>query len=285
MMKHKTLLPLLSFFIVAFAFVAKADDKVVMTIDGRDIGSSEFLYLYTKNAGEEMVKQSPREYAALFAVFKMKVMEAEACGIDTLPEFRSEYESYVDAIDPDDLLLRQEYREGMLLFEISNRRVWQKSVADSEGLSRHFTQHRTKYTWNEPRAKGWIIYTDNPEVATHACQYLDSVENRPTDIRPMLLSRFGHQLNAISYLVRKGTNPLVDALVFNTGDPVENDSGWAIATPYCFRIIDQPEEWRDVKGAVTTDYQEQLNKDWEKELWNTHTVLINYDIIDEMVGI
>ena len=253
-----------------------------MTIDGRNISANEFLYLYTKNSTDSSSVQTPRAYASLFAVFKMKVFEAESCGIDTLPEFKAELAGYVATIDPSDKLLHQEYRDGMLLFEISNRRVWKKSTSDTDGLAGLFHRQRDRYKWDQPHAKGWVIYTHDDATAHDACAYLDSIGTAAPDLRPVLSSRFGRNLLAVKYLVREGINPIIDALVFNGNVQPELNDGWEVATPYAFRILQQPEEWTDVKGNLTSDYQKILNDLWEQELWSTHKVEFNYDVIDEI---
>ena len=38
-------------------------------------------------------------------------------------------------------LLMQEYKEGMLLFEISNREVWDRAVTDEAGQEAYFVSH------------------------------------------------------------------------------------------------------------------------------------------------
>ena len=50
-------------------------------------------------------------------------------------------------------LLMQEYKEGMLLFEISNREVWERAVADEAGQAAYFTSHKSDYNYKEPRYK------------------------------------------------------------------------------------------------------------------------------------
>ena len=50
--------------------------------------------------------------------------------------------------------LVQEYHDGLLLYEISTREVWDKAAKDTVGLEAYFKAHRSKYKWDEPRYRG-----------------------------------------------------------------------------------------------------------------------------------
>ena len=50
--------------------------------------------------------------------------------------------------------LVQEYYDGLLLYEISNRTVWEKAAKDQQGMAQYFKKNKKKYKWDEPRFKG-----------------------------------------------------------------------------------------------------------------------------------
>ena len=45
------------------------------------------------------------------------------------------------------------------------------------------------------------------------------------------------------------------------------------------KVINQPEEAADVRGQVTTDYQNALEKEWVKELKSKYKVKINKKVL------
>ncbi len=71
-----------------------AKDPVVMTVNGEDVPLSEFEYLYLKNRQQQAELQPINDYADIFKVYKLKVADAKAMGIDTTADFRREYEQY-----------------------------------------------------------------------------------------------------------------------------------------------------------------------------------------------
>ena len=81
----------------AFASAQQATDPVVMTIAGEPVTRSEFEYNFNKNNTDAVVdKKSVREYADLFAVYKMKVRAALDARMDTASAFQKEFRHYRD---------------------------------------------------------------------------------------------------------------------------------------------------------------------------------------------
>lgn len=71
-----------------------AKDPVVMNVNGVDVHRSEFEYLFHKNNQQQLVPQSLDDYKELFEIYKLKVADAKAAGLDTLASFRKEMNQY-----------------------------------------------------------------------------------------------------------------------------------------------------------------------------------------------
>lgn len=56
--------------------------------------------------------------------------------------------------------LIKEYHDGLLLYEISNRTIWDKVAKDEENLERYFKKNKKKYKWDEPRFKGIAYHVE-----------------------------------------------------------------------------------------------------------------------------
>ena len=74
------------------------DDPVVLTIDGKGIHASEFLYIYLKNNNDPPKKRFKKKkldaYMELFINYKLKVIAAEELGYDTVPKLTNELATY-----------------------------------------------------------------------------------------------------------------------------------------------------------------------------------------------
>lgn len=82
--------------LVSFTIGAKnLPDSVIMTVAGKSIPLSEFLFIAQKNSEADFSNQkSIDEYVELFKNFKLKVAEAEALGMDKTPSFEQELGMY-----------------------------------------------------------------------------------------------------------------------------------------------------------------------------------------------
>ncbi|MFN8355473.1 MAG: peptidylprolyl isomerase [Spirosomataceae bacterium] len=72
---------------------------------------------------------------------------------------------------PDFKALMQEYRDGILLFQMMEQNVWQKSVQDSTGLRAYYEKNKTRYPMPE-RVNASFIGADSKEVLDQAKQAL-----------------------------------------------------------------------------------------------------------------
>ncbi len=99
-MKRKTLrkniVGVLCLLLASFTIEAKnLPDSVIMTVAGKPIPLSEFVFIAQKNDEADFSnKKSMDEYMELFKNFKLKVAEAEAQGMDKTPAFDQELTMY-----------------------------------------------------------------------------------------------------------------------------------------------------------------------------------------------
>lgn len=75
-------------------FDAAAKDEVIMTVNGQNVGRSEFEYLYNKNRQQQVEPQTLEQYAEMFKIYKLKVADALDQHLDTLPSFTKEMAQY-----------------------------------------------------------------------------------------------------------------------------------------------------------------------------------------------
>lgn len=176
--------------------------------------------------------------------------------------------------------LLNEYHDGILLFEVSNREVWERASKDEEGMKKYFVDHRTNYAWAEPHYKGSVIYCKDKatwKAAKAIAKYTetDSLENYLT-----------RRLNDSTQYVRieqglyvKGDNPAVDKQIFKTGSyKPSSEYPYVIVKGYIQKEL--PDDYRDVRGILTSDYQQYLEKEWIKHLRETYPVVVNERVFE-----
>lgn len=163
--------------------------------------------------------------------------------------------------------LIQEYHDGLLLYEVSKRKVWDVAAADSVGLEKWYKANKKQYAWEQPRFKGFVMHCKDAKQAKLVKKMLK--QHAESDWRKQLKQQFNKDSVTVSisgpYLCMKGENRYVDALAFKTGKKVEPLKGYAVSDVYG-KVMKQPKSYLDVKAQVTNDYQSQKEKEWVEAL-------------------
>ena len=177
--------------------------------------------------------------------------------------------------------LVREYHDGILLFDVSLREVWDKANKDTEGLAAFFKANKKNYTWDEPRFKGYMIYAKD-EVSAKAAKQIVKTAN-PDSVMSYIDQRIN--VDSVTYvriekgLWTKGKNGAVDKYGFKNKEadytPAEK---FPIVVPVG-KVIKAPQEYTDVRGQVTTDYQDHLEKLWVATLREKYPVVVNEDVL------
>lgn len=176
--------------------------------------------------------------------------------------------------------LVQEYHDGILLFEVSLREVWDKAAKDTAGLEQFFAANKKKYTWDAPHFKGWLLQCKDKNSAKAAQAIIKSAD--PDSVK----SYIAHRINqdSVTYvkaqrgLWEQGKNAAVDkyGLKIKKAEFTPNEQ-----LPYVVCVgkkLKAPAAWDDEKGKVTTDYQDFLEKAWIERLRAKYPVVINEDV-------
>lgn len=175
--------------------------------------------------------------------------------------------------------LLNEYRDGMLLFEISNRRVWKAAGKDTAGLEKYFAENRGKYNWDEPHFKGIILSAKNDTILNMV--KADMATMASDTLTDALHEKYGSDIRMERMVVKQGENALADYLAFHVGEKPER-KGYSECMILEGGVISQPQEMSDVRGAVTSDYQDVLEQLWKKELAKKYPAKINKKVLKQV---
>lgn len=180
--------------------------------------------------------------------------------------------------------LVREYHDGILLFDVSLREVWDKANKDTEGLAAFFKAKKKNYVWEEPRYKGYIIQAKDMASAKAAKQIVKSAN--PDSVMSYLNQRVN--IDSVTYvkvqngLWTKGQNAMVDKYAFKDKETEFTPTEEYPVVLCVGKIIAAPQEYMDVRGQVTNDYQDQLEKQWIEALREKYPVIINEEVLESL---
>ena len=178
--------------------------------------------------------------------------------------------------------LIREYHDGLLLYEISNREVWEKAAKDDAALAAYFAKNKKKYVWDEPRFKGMAYHV---KVAEDVKAVRDCVKKLKFDewadaLRKTFNNDSVIRIRVEKGLFKKGDNALVDHDIFKVDTTATPVKDYPIDATYGKILKKGPEDYTDVRGLVTADYQDELEKEWVAGLRRKYAVEINREVLN-----
>ena len=190
--------------------------------------------------------------------------------IAELPQTNSDYRN-----------LLNEYRDGMLLFEISDREVWTRAKDDTAGLDKWFAEHRDRYTWEKPKFRSYVIFATNDSVMKRINDFLAANKVAGKDLDATLKQLCGKNVRVERVIASQGENDIVDYLGFGGPKPA-GTAKWPVFEAYESEMLDRPMSVSDDRGAITADYQTSLEDKWVKELRARHKVKVDKKVLKSM---
>lgn len=184
-------------------------------------------------------------------------------------------------VDPEMRYLIKEYHDGLLLYEISNRTIWDKAAKDEETLSLYFKKNKKKYQWDEPHFKGMAYHVkEQGDVKAVAnCVKKLKFEDWNEALRTTFNGDSIIRIRVEKGLFKKGDNPLIDRECFKVADAkVDSVKGYPIDAVYG-KMLKKPEDYTDVRGLVTADLQDELERFWVADLRKKYPVTINKEVL------
>ena len=189
---------------------------------------------------------------------------------------------------PEYKALINEYREGILLFDLTNKKVWKKAVEDTVGLNEFFQQNKDNYTWDD-RVEA-TIYTCNNintslKVRAHIFKNKLGLESKNDDLLSNANENNPLSLKIESKKYLKGDNKFIDELKWVKGTSSnikQSDNSIVIidihnVLPKTYKTLEE------TKGKVISDYQSELESAWINVLRNKYSVNVNKEVLYSII--
>ncbi len=199
-----------------------------------------------------------------------------------LPEENAEYK-----------YLLQEYYDGILLFDVTNKEVWDKAVKDSIGLTVFYDEHKQDYMWGI-RVKAEVFETKNKKIQSKLQKFLKKRYKKSYDLNKVLSVLNKKDSTAVS---------LIKEDVFSEGDYAILDEANKTYSFFAKKGLKMPliiteksrvvyisEQFNPepkpldlIKGKITADYQDAIEKEWIKSLRKKSQVKINKEALNSLI--
>ena len=191
-----------------------------------------------------------------------------------------EYEkTQLERKHPDFKALMKEYRDGILLFEISDQNIWTKAIKDTSGLKEFFNDNRNK--WEYPNRVNATVFSSSSKKIIKKAYSLKKKGNISNDSIITILNK-ENPLN-ISFenkLIEdfKVYNSSYEDLEKGINNPTLINNKWFFI--YAKEKLDQRQkELKEAEGIIVSAYQNYLEESWIKSLKKKYAIKIDYNTL------
>ena len=183
---------------------------------------------------------------------------------------------------PNPKYVTQEYHDGLLVYEITNREVWQRAKTDEVGLRAWFDAHKKYYVSEGPHYRGAVCYTKTKTDMKAVKKLLKRLPFEQWDaaLRSTFNREGDERVKMTIGVFKPGDNAVIDRQVFKHRDAVEQaDATYPFEAVYGKKLKRYPEGYNDVRAQVTADYQQMLEAEWVAALRSRYPIQINQEIL------
>ena len=242
------------------------NDKVLLSIKGKAITYNEFTNFLTK------VQRRPQPKKAIKAVVLEQYKAFVNSSVSKYQEENliNENEEYANILN--------EYKEGLLLFELMGKQIWNSAQNDSIALEAYFNNNKSKYFFKK-RIKATIASSASKKDAKKVLKALN--KNQSQEV-------IEKQFNAKNVVVTFNTgtfnlndNAIPSTLKIKKGlSKIYKQNDAYISLNILEILSQQQKDFKEAKGAVMSDFQDEKELNWLKVLKAKYPVKLNKSVLN-----
>lgn len=255
------------------ADTAKGLTKTVFTIGKKNYTLADFAAYI----GSHQTRRSPEDLRVIMNSMYNRYVEdmLMAYEEDRLPAKYPEYKA-----------LLKEYRDGILLFDLTDDKVWSKAVKDTTGLKAFHAKNEGKFMW-EKRLDAEIYFCQKDSIVEPLKKVLAKKLKKGKPDREEILKQFNvnSKLNLRIEQDQYEANDekLIDDVKWEKGlyGPIKDGENKVLILVK--DVLDPtPKTLKEARGLVTAEYQNYLEKEWIKELRSKYKYKANRELLSKI---
>ena len=250
--------------------------------------------------------ENAKEYTATLLTIKDKKIDGKAfldfidkqqkVGLKTKPISKLVDELYAKFLDeqlttyydenlekefPEFANVMEEYRDGLLLFDLMEKEIWERAKTDTIGLKSFYDEHKIEYMWKK-RVDVTIASSTNQDMIKKAQAFLKK------GIEPQTIKDKLNLNNVINVMTNsgafeEGSDALPKTMKYNLGvSDVFKEGEYYFVTNVEKIIPEGVKSLEECKGKIVNEYQQYLEQRWVDDLKQEFTVKVNKDVFEHV---
>lgn len=242
--------------------IATSQDKMLFTI-----GKKSFLYSdFAKYIESRQHTTMPFKDKELFFLSLYDEFETE--------NLKDYFKDQLEIENPEYAAVLSEYRDGLLIFDVMEKNIWNKAKSDSVGLKQFYENSKQNYQWKK-RVEADVFSATSQLNAQRIQKMLEdgkSSEEIKAELNPD---------GTVNVLLTQGTfeegeQELPKNFQIKTGISTIYPSNETFTVVHVKNILPEGiKDLEDVKGRVISSYQNELEEKWINHLRASYKVEVN----------
>jgi len=242
--------------------IPASENKILFTIGNKKVMFSDFA----EYIGERQKKSRPYQQKEMLLLGFYDEFETE--------ELKEYFKNQLEIENEDYAAILNEYRDGLLIFDVMEHNIWQKAKTDSVGLQSYFLKNQNNYTWKQ-RLDADLFSATSQITAQRVQKMLEDgktaeeikIELNPNGVVNVILSQGAFEV---------GESELPTDLEIKTGvSKIYPSNGSFIVVNVREILPPGVKSLEEVKGKVISSYQNELEMQWMNSLHSKYNVEVN----------
>ncbi|MCX6278293.1 MAG: peptidylprolyl isomerase [Bacteroidetes bacterium] len=179
---------------------------------------------------------------------------------------------------PEFKALMTEYRDGIMLFDLTDQKVWSKAVKDTVGLADFYQKNKNSYKW-ETRLDASIYTVKDPKMVQKVRNFVKSGLS-DADLLKEVNTDSSKILTIESAKFSKKDNKLIDSIAWTPGFTNDVKINGNIVFVNVRKVLKpMVKELSEARGLITADYQNYLEKEWIAALRTRYPVEVRREVL------
>lgn len=245
----------------------------LFSLAGTDYTQEDFINFCIATTRGRVMGDKQNVMRDLYKMYQNKVVNdfQEHKLVDENPEYRS---------------LLQEYKDGIMLFELMDRNVWSKASKDSVGLKAFYETKKSDYLWSPGFVGAVFSFRDENSMKAGMKILSRKGITSAEAIKIMNEEKLGESASVQTGHFEFDKFKDVPAGKISQGKPSEAiQKGNLYIVVFADQVLNQPSSktFEEARGYAISAYQDKLEKDWNSTLKAKYPVQVNNDILKKMV--
>lgn len=248
---------------------AKDYAGVLLTINTKKIDGKKFLEFVDKQQ-KSGLKVKP--LSALTEVLYDKFLDEQLTAY---------YDENLETEFPEFAYVMEEYRDGLLLFDLMEKEIWERAKTDSVGLQTFYNSTKFNHMWKK-RVEATILSSTKMETIKKALSLLKKDKDVQA-IKDQL--NVGNVVNVManSGKFEEGNSALPKATKFEVGiSDIFKEGEYYFVVKVDKVMPEEVKTLEECRGKVVNEYQQYLEQRWVDDLKQEFNVKVNQDVFERI---